>query len=166
MTQADQNDNRPVFQLKGGMVAATVLELNSIHLPRLYRQLSDKVTQAPQLFRGSPLVLGLDKLGDEDGPLDLTAVLGLCRELGLQPVAVRAARAADIAATQAAGLPVLPALRNSRAEPEPAPEPAPAPVEAAPEPVVMQVVDNGCRPPVSSPSRYVAASRFTPKAPT
>lgn len=111
MSQLDILDNRPVFQLKGGMVTATVLELTANNLLRFEHQLADKVAQAPQLFQGSPLILGLEKLGEDEGELDLAAILRLCRAQGLTPLGVKAARASDIAAAEALGLPLLPASR-------------------------------------------------------
>lgn len=55
-------DNAPVFQLKGSMLAITVLELARNDLESLDRQLAAKVAQAPNFFSNTPLVLALDKL--------------------------------------------------------------------------------------------------------
>lgn len=62
MSQADLLDQDPVFQLKGSMLAVTILELAHNDLARLERQLADKVAQAPNFFRDTPLVMALDKL--------------------------------------------------------------------------------------------------------
>ena len=51
MSQADLLDQDPVFQLKGSMLAVTILELAHNDLARLERQLADKVAQAPNFFR-------------------------------------------------------------------------------------------------------------------
>ena len=67
MSQADLLDQDPVFQLKGSMLAVTILELAHNDLARLERQLADKVAQAPNFFRDTPLVMALDKL--PEGPL-------------------------------------------------------------------------------------------------
>lgn len=155
MSQSDILDNRPVFQLKGGMVTATVLELSANNLLRLEHQLAEKVAQAPQLFQGSPLILGLEKLTEDDGELDLAAVLVLCRAQGLTPLGVKALRPADIAATEALGLPVLPAsrMRDKPVDPaiaaatEIAPPPAAkapvAPAEGRPTKLITQPVRGG-----------------------
>ena len=133
MTQSDNFDNRPSFQLKGGMVTATFLEVHANNLVLLQRQLAEKVAQVPQLFRGSPLVLGLDKLSNDDGVLDLASLVAICREQGMQPFAVRASRSADITAAQSLGLSLLPATTRTRDLPEvAAPQPAPAPAAPAP----------------------------------
>jgi septum site-determining protein MinC len=108
MSQADLLDQDPVFQLKGSMLAITVLELTHNDLERLDRQLTTKVSQAPNFFSNTPLVLALDKLPDGEGGLDLTELMTICRQHGLSTLAIRASRAEDIAAAQAIALPVLP----------------------------------------------------------
>ncbi|MCC2636782.1 MAG: minC [Moraxellaceae bacterium] len=101
-----------VFRLKGSTLAATVLELSAVQPEALARQLAQKVEQAPQLLRHSPLIITLDKLAEADGPLDLADLLATCRRLDLQPVAVRALRADDISQAARLGLACLPALRG------------------------------------------------------
>ena len=108
MSQADLLDQDPVFQLKGSMLAITVLELAHNDLERLDQQLAAKVAQAPNFFSNTPLVLALDKLPEGEGNLDLGALMALCRSHGLRTLAVRANREDDIAAAGALDLPVLP----------------------------------------------------------
>ncbi|MBD9512696.1 MULTISPECIES: septum site-determining protein MinC [Pseudomonadaceae] len=114
MSQADLLDHDPVFQLKGSMLAVTVLELAHNDLPRLDRQLADKVAQAPNFFRDTPLVLALDKLPDGEGQLDLQGVLDICRRHGLRTLAVRASREEDIRLATMFDIPVLPPSGSSR----------------------------------------------------
>ncbi|MCP1622805.1 septum site-determining protein MinC [Pseudomonas nitroreducens] len=114
MSQADLLDQDPVFQLKGSMLAVTVLELAHNDLPRLDRQLADKVAQAPNFFRDTPLVLALDKLPDGEGQLDLQGVLDICRRHGLRTLAVRASREEDIRLATMFDIPVLPPSGSSR----------------------------------------------------
>lgn len=108
MSQADLLDQDPVFQLKGSMLAITVLELAHNDLERLDRQLADKVAQAPNFFQNTPLVLALDKLPEGEGNLDLGKLMQLCRSHGLRTLAIRANREEDIAAANVLDLPVLP----------------------------------------------------------
>lgn len=108
MSQADLLDQDPVFQLKGSMLAITVLELAHNDLTRLDQQLAAKVAQAPNFFSNTPLVLALDKLPEGEGSLDLAALMAVCRSHGLRTLAVRANREDDIAAAGALDLPVLP----------------------------------------------------------
>lgn len=108
MSQADLLAQDPVFQLKGSMLAITVMELAYNDLERLDQQLSEKVAQAPAFFSNTPLVLALDKLPEGEGSLDLAALMAVCRKHGLRTLAVRAHRAEHIAAAEALDLPVLP----------------------------------------------------------
>jgi septum site-determining protein MinC len=67
MSQTDTRQD-PVFQLKGSMLAITVLELARNDLESLDRQLAAKVAQAPNFFSNTPLVLALDKLPPTKAP--------------------------------------------------------------------------------------------------
>ncbi|WP_123567305.1 septum site-determining protein MinC [Pseudomonas vranovensis] len=138
MSQTQTPDQDPVFQLKGSMLAITVLELARNNLEGLDRQLAAKVAQAPNFFSNTPLVLALDKLPAGEGAVDLPGLMRVCRHHGLRTLAIRASRIEDIAAAIAIDLPVLPpsGARERPLEPEvKKPEPAPAPV-APPEPAI------------------------------
>ncbi len=108
MSQTESLDPVPVFQLKGSMLAITVLELAHNNLEGLDRQLTAKVAQAPNFFSNTPLVLALDKLPAGEGAVDLPALMRICRQHGLRTLAIRANRIEDIAAAIAIDLPVLP----------------------------------------------------------
>ncbi|APQ10007.1 septum formation inhibitor [Pseudomonas oryzihabitans] len=114
MTAADPSESDSVFQLKGNMLAVTVLELLRNDLGRLDRQLAQKVAQAPNFFQETPLVLALDKLGEDAGRLDLGALLDLCRRHGLRTLALRASRDEDLAAANDYDLPILPPSSGGR----------------------------------------------------
>lgn len=142
MSQTQSPDQAPVFQLKGSMLAITVLELARNNLEGLDRQLAAKVAQAPNFFSNTPLVLALDKLPPGEGAVDLPGLMRVCRQHGLRTLAIRASRIEDIAAAIAIDLPVLPpsGARERPVEPEVEvvrkPEPAPAPPPPPPEPTV------------------------------
>ncbi|WP_028696901.1 septum site-determining protein MinC [Pseudomonas cremoricolorata] len=132
MSPNPPHDTSTVFQLKGSMLAITVLELARNDLDELDRQLAAKVALAPNFFSNTPLVLALDKLPATAGVLDLPALMRICRHHGLRTLALRASRIEDIAAAIAIDLPVLPpsGARERPIEPEPEvkkPEPAPLP---------------------------------------
>lgn len=141
MSQTQTPDQAPVFQLKGSMLAITVLELARNNLDGLDRQLAAKVAQAPNFFSNTPLVLALDKLPANEGAVDLPGLMRVCRQHGLRTLAIRASRIEDIAAAIAIDLPVLPpsGARERPVEPEvevKKPEPAPAPPPPPAEPAV------------------------------
>ena len=108
MSQADLLDQDPVFQLKGSMLAITILELTHNDLGRLDRQLADKVAQAPGFFQNTPLILALDRLPEAAGDFDIAALMEVCRRHGLRTLAVRASLDSHIAAANALDLPILP----------------------------------------------------------
>lgn len=108
MSQIESQNPEPVFQLKGSMLAITVMELARTNLEALDRQLAAKVAQAPNFFSNTPLILALDKLAPHEGPVDLPGLVRICRQHGLRTLAIRANRIEDIAAAIAVDLPVLP----------------------------------------------------------
>ncbi len=122
MSQTEPLDQDPVFQLKGSMLAITVLELARNDLDSLDRQLAAKVAQAPNFFSNAPLVLALDKLPPGEGAVDLPGLMRVCRQHGLRTLAIRASRIEDIAAAIAIDIPVLPPS-GARERPLETPEP-------------------------------------------
>ncbi|PIA71667.1 septum site-determining protein MinC [Pseudomonas sediminis] len=122
MSQADLLAQDPVFQLKGSMLAITVMELAHNDLERLDAQLTEKVAQAPAFFSNTPLVLALDKLPEGEGELDLAELMAVCRRHGLRTLAIRASRESDVAAAEAMDLPVLPPSGARERPLDPAPK--------------------------------------------
>ena len=160
MSQTESQDQAPVFQLKGSMLAITVLELAQNNLEALDRQLAAKVAQAPNFFSNTPLVLALDKLPVGAGAVDLPGLMRVCRQHGLRTLAIRASRIEDIAAAIAIDLPVLPPSGARERPIEP-------PVEVIIAPKKPENRPN--RPsnrPASSPRQYVVAKRYTPRVVT
>ncbi len=147
-----------MFQLKGSMLAITVLELARNNLDSLDRQLAAKVAQAPNFFSNTPLVLALDKLPAGEGAVDLPGLMRVCRQHGLRTLAIRANRIEDIAAAIAIDLPVLPPsgarerpLEPAESElvkkkPEKPPEPTVKPTKIITSPVRggQQIYAQGC----------------------
>ncbi|MBA1272651.1 septum site-determining protein MinC [Stutzerimonas azotifigens] len=145
MSQADQD---PVFQLKGSMLAITVLELADNDPERLDQQLARKVAQAPNFFSNTPLVLALDKLPQADERFDLAELMSVCRHHGLRTLAIRASHAAHIGAASALDLPVLPpsGARERKIDPhdgEPAKPAAPAEPVYRPSRVITAPIRGG-----------------------
>lgn len=118
----DLLDTDPVFHLKGGMLAMTVVELVRQSPERFAIQLAEKVEQAPNFFQDTPVLISLEKL---DGHLDISgliALLRICRDHGLLPVALRGAEEYRSLAQQAS-LVLLPPGRGGRDKILDAPEP-------------------------------------------
>lgn len=158
MSQTESLDQDPVFQLKGSMLAITVLELARNDLEGLDRQLAAKVAQAPNFFSNAPLVLALDKLPATEGSVDLPALMRVCRQHGLRTLAIRASRIEDIAAAIAVDLPVLPPS-GARERPLDPPE---SEVRKVPEKPPSLPSSQ----PASSLRQYAVGSRSMPRAAT
>lgn len=107
MNQVDTLEKTPVFQLKGSMLALTVLEISVNDLDRLDIQLAEKSAQAPQFFQDAPIILALDKCVQSAEPLDIKRLLSVCRKHGLRPLALRAESVEHLAAAQALDLAVM-----------------------------------------------------------
>jgi len=116
MNQVDPLENRSVFELKGSMLALTILELTANDPDRLNVQLAEKVEQAPQFFQDAPIILALDKYPEGAQPLDLTSLLSICRQHGLRALAVRTESPEHIAAANLLDIAVL-APSNARERP-------------------------------------------------
>src|SRR5690606_24532602 len=74
---------------KGGMLAMTVVELVRQAPERFAIQLAEKVEQAPNFFQDTPVLISLEKLDDRLDISGLIALLRICRDHGLLPVALR-----------------------------------------------------------------------------
>lgn len=108
MNQLDPLESASVFQLKGSMLALTVLELSVNDLNRLDAQLAEKVKQAPQFFQDAPIILALDKCLPSAQPFDLKRLLSICRQHGMLTLALRAIDPAHLSAAQQLDLAVIP----------------------------------------------------------
>lgn len=137
-TTLDLLDNDPVFHLKGGMLTMTLVELIRLAPDQFARQLAEKVEQAPNFFVDTPVVIALDKLSETLSDLTLRHLLNICRDHGLQPVALRGGEEFRELAQSAAMVLLPPGRQRERTiEPvaaEPAPQPKPAPAVEAPAP--------------------------------
>ncbi len=116
MNQVDPLENRSVFELKGSVLALTILELTANDPDRLNVQLTEKVEQAPQFFQDAPIILALDKYPEGAQPLDLASLLSICRQHGLRALAVRTESPEHIAAANLLDIAVL-APSNARERP-------------------------------------------------
>jgi septum site-determining protein MinC len=107
--------NEKAFELEGMVAALSVLRLISTDLEAIARELDQKITQSPVLFKGAPVVLDLTELGGPDDPtaaakapasraFRLAPLVQLLKGKGLIPVAVRATGASYREEAAATGL--------------------------------------------------------------
>jgi septum site-determining protein MinC len=89
--------NEKAFELEGMVAALSVLRLISTDLEVIARELDQKITQSPVLFKGAPVVIDLTELGGGEDrafrPVRLVPLVALLKSKGLVPVAVRATNA-------------------------------------------------------------------------
>ena len=134
MNHLDLLEKAPVFQLKGSMLAITILELSVNDPDSLDAQLAVKVEQAPQFFQDAPIVLALDKCTADAQPFDIALLLSICRKHGLHPLALRSEQPEHLAFAKAHGLTAMPpsgarerlleVAQPAEADPEPSFTPA------------------------------------------
>lgn len=139
-------DRPESFQIKGGLFPMTLLDLKTTDLTTIRSELAEKITQSPHFFLQSPIVFGLDQLGDtEQKALDLGALCALCRDLKLLPTATRGGVPELAEAGLRLGLAVLPKGRKAAEVSTPAaPEaPASAPSAALPTRIITTPIRSG-----------------------
>jgi septum site-determining protein MinC len=95
------------FQIKGSVVTVVVLELHHFSADQFAAQLEQKIQQAPQLLRQSPVVIDVERLNTGDSEVDFATLVKMCRDAGVQPIGFRDCARFQPALTQA-GLALLP----------------------------------------------------------
>ncbi|HET7687748.1 MAG TPA: septum site-determining protein MinC [Candidatus Macondimonas sp.] len=110
-------------ELKGAGFTFTVLRLFDADPERIARQVTRRIEQAPDFFKGAPIVLDLQAV--PEGDWDLSALVERLRALDLVPVAVRGADSVHEQQARTLALGVLAESRSTG-------EPRPAVVETTP----------------------------------
>lgn len=150
-TNLDLLEQEPVFNLKGGMLTVTVIEVVRLDTGRFAKQLAEKKEQAPNFFSDTPVVISLEKLDAHMNLSTLAGLLQVCKNHGLLPVALRGSDNFRPLAQQS-GLVLMPPGRgrDKSAEvvaeaPPQAPEPAAEPMASgsAPNKIITQPIRSG-----------------------
>lgn len=94
------------FQLKGSVVTTFILELYQYSRENFIQQLKDKISQAPDFFFQSSVVISLEKF-DSSADIDFVELLDICRQYDLQPMAFKSVDERFKAAIKAANMPLL-----------------------------------------------------------
>lgn len=143
MSANTQRADEPVFELKARAFTLPTLKLLGGDMDRVADGLSQKVAQAPDFFRNTPVVIDLEALASGNGVVDFALLVGLLRGYGMVPIGVRGGNEAQNEAAQVMELAVLaggrpaparpaaPAQPVAAAQPAPSPAPKPAPARAA-----------------------------------
>ncbi len=100
------------FQLKGGLVPMTTLELNYYHWPTFVDQLKRTANQASRFFNRTPVILSVEHLSNPAEIPDFTAIRSHCSRYNMEIVALRGGDPTLQNAAAEAGLALLPAARK------------------------------------------------------
>ena len=101
-------DTDTCFKLKGSRVTMTILELYRYDYQSFNDTLSATISNAPDFFQQTPVILSLEKCPPESD-IDFIELTELCREYGMVPVAIRGGSEDHGVSANVAGLPTLPA---------------------------------------------------------
>jgi len=118
MNEETELANPTAFQLKAGLYTLTTFWLQDPLMRGLATQLAAKVSQAPQFFKGAPIVIDLQRVRDAVIPIHFTTLRDTLLNQGIHPVGVRGGNPTQHEAALLAGLPVLPESKESRPEPK------------------------------------------------
>ena len=152
--ESNLNKRQPpeaVFELKSGNFNLPALRLLSANLDALDQQLLERVKQAPDFFRHTPVVIDLSLLEKFEGEIDFPLLVGLMRGYGMVPVAVQGGSAGQQETARLLELAVLADASNRK----PAGKSTVAVKRPEIRPAIAKLVDK----PVRSGQRLYAAGR-------
>lgn len=142
----------PALEFKSSSFSVPVLALASNDVVIIEQHLQEKIHQAPEFFKNSPLVLDLQELNKLEMDIDVSKLVNLTRSLGLLPIGIRSGSAEQNRQALELGIPVhtghntgaFEIPKPQPAEPEPVLEPEPE-VIVAPSMLVTHPVRSGQR---------------------
>ncbi|MDD5035716.1 MAG: septum site-determining protein MinC [Methylococcaceae bacterium] len=96
-----------LFEIKNGAIGLPMLRLLGNNPATIANQLREKIRQAPDFFRGAPMVIDLHELSALDEEVDFSALVSAMRDCGLVPVGICGGTDRHLHAAQTAGLSLL-----------------------------------------------------------
>lgn len=105
------------MQLKATQFMLPLLRLSDNDVDAIAEFVSEKVSQAPALLDGAPVVIDLEALPADNRALDFASVVGTLRACGMVPVGIRGADDEHRAMAGAFDLAVLPKAAPARKRP-------------------------------------------------
>jgi septum site-determining protein MinC len=106
---------KPALEFKSSTFSVPVLVLAAQDLTVIEHQLLQKIKQAPEFFKNSPILLDLQELNKQQLDLDISAAIKLLRDLGLLPIGIRGGTVEQNEAALALNIPKL-SLQNSSSQ--------------------------------------------------
>ncbi|HEY8034104.1 MAG TPA: septum site-determining protein MinC [Methylobacter sp.] len=106
-TDSQQNTHHSqVLEFKSSTFSVPVLVLAGNDVITIEQQLQEKIHQAPEFFKNSPLVFDLQELNKHDLDIDVTELTYVIRKLGLLPIGIRGGAAQQNQQALDLGIPV------------------------------------------------------------
>jgi len=106
-TDSQQNIHHlPVLEFKSSTFSVPVLVLANNDIITIEQQLQEKIRQAPEFFKNSPLVFDLQELNNLDLDIHVTDLINMIRKLGLLPIGIRGGVARQNQQALELGIPV------------------------------------------------------------
>jgi septum site-determining protein MinC len=96
-----------VLEFKSTSLSIPVLLLAEYDLVLIEQQLQDKISQAPEFFKNSPVLIDLQKLCAQNLDIAIKDIVELLRKLGFMPIGIRGGNEKQHAEALALNLPVL-----------------------------------------------------------
>lgn len=122
-------------ELKIGQVGIANLRIRTLDVPRLVREMQDRVTRAPKLFGHAAVILDFGGLAQTPDLATAKALLDGLRSAGVLPVALAYGTSEIDLLSQQLGIPLLAKFRaqyeTAAVSPPPPPPPPPARAEPA-----------------------------------
>ncbi len=104
---SEESTQVAAFELKGSTFTLPLLKLLVPDMESVSSQLAQKVDQAPDFFRNTPVIIDLQSLASADAGVDFPLLVGLLRGYGMIPIGVRGGNSAQNDAAQAMELAIL-----------------------------------------------------------
>ena len=150
-TDTQQNAHHsPVLEFKSSTFSVPVLVLSSHDVIAIEQQLQEKIQQAPEFFKNSPLVFDLQELNKHNLDIDVAKLAGIVRKLDLLPIGIRGGTAQQNKHALNLGIPVH-SGHNTAVSSAPPKQPTPEP-----EPQALAVMSTLITHPVRSGQRIYA----------
>lgn len=83
------HDIPPVLEIRSSTFFVPVLVLYSNDLALIEQRLQQKISQAPDFFRDSPIIFDLQGLNNNNDEIDVVKLVALIRNVGLFPIGIR-----------------------------------------------------------------------------
>jgi septum site-determining protein MinC len=90
MSTGAPTSQKTALEFKSTSLTVPVLLLASNDISLIDQQLKEKVVQAPEFFKNSPLLIDLQKLNAQNQPIDFTEIVAIVRQHGFMPIGLRA----------------------------------------------------------------------------